>query len=597
MAGPSPPYQVKAQYDYSSPHDDDLSFPNGQVITVTDEEDADWYYGEYLDEAGTKQEGLFPRNFVKLHEPETPPRPSRSSRQKKDLEPVSTAAQEDVPEPGEPLAPLSESVSDPAASNTTWQVEGIADNLPNHGLSAKSPQTPSSTTQASIAMKVAPTPATKSVREQPADKTISGSFRDRINAFNKPAAPPVAPKPGAPGSGSGSGFVRKPFVAPPPSKNAYVPSPKEVPPQKIYRREEDPEVTTQVISAESVERPAVSETNPHTDGEDQPKPTSLKDRIALLQKQQMEQAARHAEAAQKKDKPKRPPKKRMESQERPVQVEEDAPNLEKVASAGAAGSSSTETPTADIVPEPPSSLRHQMLRESNPAPSPTMASLKGFQSDANDADQSGAGDTEEGEDLSTSRDDSDEKPRVTAPAETSRAPQAPPKELDVGDEEDEANDVEGEEEEEEEEEEVDPEVKRRMDIRERMAKMSGGMGMAGMFGPPGGMPGMAPQKQLSGSNERKAPAPIPGDAQASRAPPVPIVPIPGMHKVISPEQSSSPVEISKEETEGPTSIIQDREPEGLQDVEDIDEKTSIQPRRSLDKSASGRQPQGECTAF
>ena len=76
MARPTP-YQVKALYEYASPHDDDLSFPNGQILTVTEEEDADWYYGEYLDHTGAKQEGLFPRNFVKIHEPETPPRPSR----------------------------------------------------------------------------------------------------------------------------------------------------------------------------------------------------------------------------------------------------------------------------------------------------------------------------------------------------------------------------------------------------------------------------------------------------------------------------------------------------------------------------------------
>ena len=38
------------------------------------------------------------------------------------------------------------------------------------------------------------------------------------------------------------------------------------------------------------------------DEEEQPKPTSLKERIALLQKQQMEQASRHADAAQKKEK-------------------------------------------------------------------------------------------------------------------------------------------------------------------------------------------------------------------------------------------------------------------------------------------------------
>ncbi|KAF2801482.1 uncharacterized protein BDZ99DRAFT_342350, partial [Mytilinidion resinicola] len=53
-----------AVYDYSSPHEDDLSFRQGQIITVTEQEDEDWYSGEYTDGAGAKQEGLFPRNFV-----------------------------------------------------------------------------------------------------------------------------------------------------------------------------------------------------------------------------------------------------------------------------------------------------------------------------------------------------------------------------------------------------------------------------------------------------------------------------------------------------------------------------------------------------
>ena len=42
-------FKVKAIYDYASPHDDDLSFALGQIITVTEEEDADWYVGEYVD--------------------------------------------------------------------------------------------------------------------------------------------------------------------------------------------------------------------------------------------------------------------------------------------------------------------------------------------------------------------------------------------------------------------------------------------------------------------------------------------------------------------------------------------------------------------
>src|ERR1700743_1852646 len=75
-------FRVKALYEYSSPHEDDLSFPQGQIISVTEEEDADWYIGEYIDAAGVKQAGLFPRNFVEKFEPEMPPRPPRPTRHK-----------------------------------------------------------------------------------------------------------------------------------------------------------------------------------------------------------------------------------------------------------------------------------------------------------------------------------------------------------------------------------------------------------------------------------------------------------------------------------------------------------------------------------
>ncbi|OTA90298.1 hypothetical protein M434DRAFT_78108, partial [Hypoxylon sp. CO27-5] len=58
------PFKVKAVYEYTSTHEDDLPFGIGQIITVTDEEDADWYAGEYIDDLGVRREGIFPRNFV-----------------------------------------------------------------------------------------------------------------------------------------------------------------------------------------------------------------------------------------------------------------------------------------------------------------------------------------------------------------------------------------------------------------------------------------------------------------------------------------------------------------------------------------------------
>jgi myosin tail region-interacting protein MTI1 len=56
--------QVRAKYDYSSAHEDDLIFSAGQLITVTEEIDEEWYSGEYVDGTGKVCEGIFPRSFV-----------------------------------------------------------------------------------------------------------------------------------------------------------------------------------------------------------------------------------------------------------------------------------------------------------------------------------------------------------------------------------------------------------------------------------------------------------------------------------------------------------------------------------------------------
>ena len=55
---------VKARFDYNSGHEDDLSFSIGQIITVTEEVDEEWYTGEYVDDNGNVCQGMFPRTFV-----------------------------------------------------------------------------------------------------------------------------------------------------------------------------------------------------------------------------------------------------------------------------------------------------------------------------------------------------------------------------------------------------------------------------------------------------------------------------------------------------------------------------------------------------
>jgi hypothetical protein len=56
--------EVKAKFEYNSGHEDDLLFSAGQVITVTEEVDDEWYSGGYTGTDGKYHKGMFPRNFV-----------------------------------------------------------------------------------------------------------------------------------------------------------------------------------------------------------------------------------------------------------------------------------------------------------------------------------------------------------------------------------------------------------------------------------------------------------------------------------------------------------------------------------------------------
>ncbi|MCJ1267580.1 hypothetical protein MMC22_007465 [Lobaria immixta] len=588
-----PLFRVKALFEYSSPHDDDLSFPNDQIINVTEEEDADWYYGEYEDTLGGKYEGLFPRNFVKMYEPETPPRPSRLSRSKKDLEPSVPSNEDNEVDRSAHSGPAPPQASfvPPSSNETPREEEPRPAAMSSTAQTARVSEIPSPGPPANLATKPASSISAKPALPQVIDKPGTGSFRDRINAFNKPAAPVAPMKPSVLGSSSNSSFIKKPFVPPPPSKNAYVPPPRGPPPQKAYRREEDPEVVAQSSNnAEGEERLGPTQLSGTVEEEeDAPKPTTLQDRIALLQKQQMEQAARHAEGAQKKEKPKRPPKKRMESQEH-VLEQGDRANIEQPERANTgetAGKRFMDTAHDDPLSGARSISKSHKSREATPMASPTTAHIREFLSDANDADQSGAGDTEDAEEVSTGRDDSDEKPRSKPFTVPQKSQQPPAREADVGDQEDLAVEDELEE------EEVDPEVKKRMEIRERMAKMSGGMGMAGMFRPAGGMSSMTSKKQGSVPNERKTSGNSTSgaaDPPISRAPPVPIMPMPGL-QVRSPEQEVDFAEVSKEETESPRSIYKARDPGEVLDMEDLKEEPLPPSRRSTERAAPPPVPQ------
>ncbi|KAI9741511.1 MAG: hypothetical protein M1818_004317 [Claussenomyces sp. TS43310] len=586
----APPFKVKAVYEYSSPHEDDLHFSNGQIITVTENDEEDWYTGEYVDASGVKQEGIFPRNFVEKYEPTAPPRPTRTARPKKEDSAHVAEASDVVAQPSMTVRPTPDerSVEAPQPPEVYNPVPQIQPSAP-HVASQLAEPIPAAPVQSK------PAPVKTNEHTTTSEKPSGGSFRDRIAAFNKPAAAPVTPfKPSSLGSG-GSGFIKKPFVAPPPSKDAYVPPPREPAPQRVYRREEDPEIAAkETENQELAERAGLASKGIEGEDEDQPKPTSLKERIALLQKQQMEQAARHAEAVHKKEKPKRPSKKRTESHEQAAEQEEgEGTALERQGSQDTVGKRSMDS--ARDIPAPRAHATRQ--KPSNRASIIAEASRKSFgDGDGNDADMSGAGDTtEEPEEMSTGRDDSDERPHTKPPAPPARALTAPVQEPDVGDEEgaeeeeEELEPAQGEEE--EEEEEIDPELRRREELRARMAKMSGGMGMHGMFGPPGGLsmagPALPTKKKVpSGSSETNRSIDNEIEAATSPVARAPPVPMPGLYHVHSPEDVNRQVGIEEQYAPGsPIATITKGHPaDEMRDVEDI--KPSVPKRTSTERGAA-----------
>ncbi|KAI2628349.1 hypothetical protein GGS21DRAFT_527550 [Xylaria nigripes] len=516
------PFKVKAVYEYASGHEDDLPFSVGQIITVTDQDDVEWYGGEYVDAAGVKHEGIFPRNFVEKFEPTAPPRPVRF--RKRDPEsPVSAAAGPSALPPTAVETPEHQVIEDDHAQLTAEESHEMPITAPPVPAVEQYPPTEAPPIPVAVppvavpvlapapieSIDVAPvgpmsidpplqprSPPPAQPRSPPpvSQKPASNSFRDRIAAFNKPAAPPVAPfKPSGLGTGS-SGFIKKPFVAPPPSRHAYVPPPRDVPVTKIYRRDEDPEMKeTQLDSVEHTEKArVVPDISSEAQDENQPKPTTLKERIALLQKQQAEAAQRHTDAAAKKEKPKRPPKKHApggDAQELPVA---DQPADMALSSARTDSTDVNRKPSMDE-----SQSGRQSLNLGR-------KSIDYIEDDGNKSAMQGPHDTTEGQEdpVAIERDGGNERRQPV-----SREGTDPEGSISLGNEQEE----DGEEEQEggeEEEEEVDPEIKRKEELRARMAKMSGGMGMAGMFSPPGMM-------GFAGAPAKKAKPPVPAARRSS----------------------------------------------------------------------------------
>lgn len=520
-------FKVKALYDFEAKEDDDLGFPGGQIIDVTEVVDDNWLEGQYIDTAGGTQSGIFPREFVEKYEPEVPARPTRPARGKQEAPSAPAPIQAAEPETQyEEPAPL------PAESKPQLPPVTIPAAASRESEEVRSPPSASSQQAPPPPARNDPPPAPKPAPAEPASAkkpppiaAKSNAFRDRIAAFNQGGAAPLAPMvPG--GKPQSSTFIKKPFVAPPPMANSYVPPPKVETVHKPYIREEDPEIRRRReedhAAAESAGLTTDAPAEQQEEGEEAPKAQSLKERIARLQQQQMEQAQRRADGSAPKKERKAPTKQLSESSDQQAalnEAESQSNDLEQVRSPA------TERQSLDISRERPRVPSAQRPKDAPLSPVST-APEQELVSDGNEADQSAAGETTEDDAGTIGPDDSDDR---HAPPPPPRAAAAPRHQPDVDDEED------PEEGEEDEEDSMDEETRRRLELRERMAKMSGGMGMAGMFGPPGGMPmpGGAPTKKKS-IKERKTSEEI-----APSSPPpqqrVPMVPMPGIQRVQSPE--------------------------------------------------------------
>ncbi|KAK6517191.1 hypothetical protein TWF506_007065 [Arthrobotrys conoides] len=427
-----PPYTVSALYDYSSPHEDDLNFTTGQKIRVTEEEGTDWLHGQYRDNQGTLHQGIFPKNYVeRVEEPEPPKLPPVPVRPQHDdskkAAPPAAPADEPVKSPPKQAAPTTIN----AAPALVEQNPHPKEQQPTNRKSFVAPRTKSETPK----LPLSPT----STEEE--DKPV-GSFRDRIAAFNRSTATPLAPTHGQPRS---SGFIKKPFVPPPPSKNAFIPPvPQHVEPRR------DTETRTLVPKEPPINR----QDEPIQQEEEPPKVSSLKDRIAMLQSVQLNPAM----GGKPKKPPKPPPKKK----------EDSGPK--------------SETHEATQLPEPTSEGDSSLPRASLEAPRKSNEAVGENQSVTREANHE-IESAQESQAVTNQEDGVKfEGAKPNEGAGDLRKTEGENAEAQGG-KEGEGEEEEGEEEEEEEEEEeVDPEIARRLAIRERIMKMSMSGGMGGMYG-------------------------------------------------------------------------------------------------------------------
>ncbi|KAF8533244.1 hypothetical protein BDD12DRAFT_899815 [Trichophaea hybrida] len=513
MVSPDPPFRVKALFDYTSPHEDDLNFPADTTITVTAIEDEDWYCGEYHDKAsGEKKEGIFPKNFVERIVVEVPARPTRSTRKKTIDEPPAefsptSPAVESTPPPQSP-PPVEKPNPIQQETRPSAPPPPLVEEPKPVPKPIETSRSPHPKTAAATKPPLSPEKPVSSGKPPPPDKPSSSSFKDRLALFNKGGAAPVTPfNPLKPRTD----FVKKPFVPPPPSKNAYIPPAISHAP-KLKRDEETrpppPPVEPAVKASTELER----------DPEENKPKQSLKERIAMLQTQQLDPHSLPGGKPKPRPKPKRGPSGESELH---------------------SGEGDALSPLSATEKSPEDARLEKGLEGEEPeVPARAKRSVDIRREEIPD-DLSVGGST----DISSAS---------IGPREARlRQAAVPTHQSDFGDDEG-ANDTPDvpDSDDEEEEEEIDPEIQRKIALRERMMKMSGGMGMHGMFGPPMGMPmggGVPVKKKSMGGRSTAGDEERYGEEREERSPDISRAPVSVLPFVMPRVQSLPAVEKEPED--------------------------------------------------
>lgn len=252
------PFTVKALFEYKSDYDDDLSFAAGQIITVTEIEDDEWYSGTYDGKLG-----MFPKNFVENFSEEPD---SKNTKETEEIEEPSTSEQPE--ESPEPIAEDTKEETKQEESAIEHEIDDSAAKL------STEPELPP-------ALQSAPSDIPK--EEKPITPANTG-FKAAAN--NKVPMPGMVPL-----QRDDPYAVKKSFFGA--GKSSYVP--------QVKPRDQS-NVISHSYNDVAKNTDIVREHDNKSEEEEVEEPKmSLKERIAMLQKRQQEEAEREAAALKRRE--------------------------------------------------------------------------------------------------------------------------------------------------------------------------------------------------------------------------------------------------------------------------------------------------------